>query len=86
MARTKRPSVEQLVAEARLAALRQDPRVVVHERTIFAPYVPKIKGTPQTGSGAASHRLTTSSRSSDCFASPAGGDIPRYERLRLSHN
>ena len=48
MARTKRPSVEKLVAEARLAALRQDPRVIIHERTIFTPYVPKIKGTPQT--------------------------------------
>ncbi|HEY7061945.1 MAG TPA: hypothetical protein VII06_10720 [Chloroflexota bacterium] len=48
MTDTQEVPVEVQVAEARLAALRQDPRVIVHERTIFTPYVPKIKGTPQT--------------------------------------
>jgi hypothetical protein len=48
MAKTTRRSVAELVAEARLAALRRDPRVIVHERTIFTPYVPVIQGTLQT--------------------------------------
>jgi hypothetical protein len=47
MAKTKRPTVEELVAEARLAALRQDPRVIVHERTTDEPYEPVIEGTPE---------------------------------------
>ena len=34
-------------AEARVAALRQDPRVIVHRRTTRAPYEPVIEGTPQ---------------------------------------
>ncbi|HZR99821.1 MAG TPA: hypothetical protein VFE37_14005 [Chloroflexota bacterium] len=40
-------STEVQVARARLAALRQDPRVIVHERTTDEPYEPVIQGTPE---------------------------------------
>jgi hypothetical protein len=40
-----RPDVQ--AADARVAALRQDPRVIVHRRTTRAPYEPVIEGTPK---------------------------------------
>lgn len=48
MARAVERSVEVQVAEARLAALRQDPRVIVHERTTDEPFEPVFEGTPET--------------------------------------
>ncbi len=48
MAKAVKPSVQAQVAEARLAALRQDPRVIVRHRTSTEPHSPVIEVTPET--------------------------------------
>lgn len=48
MAKAVERSVEVQVAEARLAALRQDPRVIVRHRTTDEPLEPVFQGTPET--------------------------------------
>jgi hypothetical protein len=47
MTKSTEVPVEVQVAEARLAAFRLDPRVIVHEQTTTEPYVPVIQGTPE---------------------------------------